>query len=91
MSSNLTSMIGNNSDPQYKDWVWWATGSINKGSLNFRSDQLGRQINSNGFIIGADIDYDNNSLFGLALRSDDHITDVSTDGTRSSSSGINSK
>ena len=31
MSSNLTSMIGNNSNPQYKDWVWWASGSINKG------------------------------------------------------------
>ena len=46
MSSNLTSMIGNNSDPQYKDWVWWATGSINTGSLNFRSDQLGRRIDS---------------------------------------------
>ena len=89
MSSNLTSMIGNNSNPQYKDWVWWASGSINKGSLNFRSDQLGRQINSNGFIIGADIDYDNNSLFGLAFRDDDNITEVSTNGTTSTSRGKN--
>ena len=89
MASNLTNLINDNSDTEYDNWVWWASGSINKGSLNFRSDQLGRQINSNGFIIGTDIDYDNNSLFGLALRSDDHITDVSTDGTRSSSSGIN--
>ena len=89
MSSNLTSMIGNNSDPQYKDWVWWATGSINTGSLNFRSDQLGRRIDSNGFVIGADIDYDNNSLFGLAFRIDDIITDVSTNGTKSSSDGKN--
>ena len=89
MSSNLTSMIGNNSNPQYKDWVWWASGSINKGSLNFRSDQLGRQINSNGFIIGADIDYDNNSLFGLAFRDDENITEVSTNGTTSTSRGKN--
>ena len=89
MSSNLTSMIGNNSNPQYKDWVWWASGSINKGSLNFRSDQLGRQIDSNGFIIGADIDYDNNSLFGLAFRDDDNITEVSTNGTTSTSRGRN--
>ena len=89
MSSNLTSMIGNNSNPQYKDWVWWATGSINTGSLNFRSDQLGRRIDSNGFVIGADIDYDNNSLFGLAFRIDDIITDVSTNGTKSSSNGKN--
>ena len=89
MSSNLTSMIGNNSDPQYKDWVWWATGSINTGSLNFRSDQLGRRIDSNGFVIGADIDYDNNSLFGLAFRIDDIITDVSANGTKSSSGGKN--
>ena len=79
----------NNSDPQYKDWVWWATGSINTGSLNFRSDQLGRRIDSNGFVIGADIDYDNNSLFGLAFRIDDIITDVSTNGTKSSSDGKN--
>jgi len=89
MSSNLTSMIGNNSDPQYKDWAWWASGSINKGSLNFRSDQLGKQIDSSGFTIGADIDYDNNSLFGLAFRNDDNITEISTNGTTSTSRGKN--
>ena len=69
--------------------MWWASGSINKGSLNFRSDQLGRQIDSNGFIIGADIDYDNNSLFGLAFRDDENITEVSTNGTTSTSRGMN--
>ena len=89
MSSNFANTLSNNSDPQYKDWVWWATGSINTGSLNFRSDQLGRRIDSNGFVIGADIDYDNNSLFGLAFRIDDIITDVSTNGTKSSSDGKN--
>ena len=89
ISSNLTSMIGSNSNPKYNDWVWWASGSINKGSLNFRSDQLGRETDSDGFIIGADIDYDNNSLFGLAFRTDDNITKVSTNGTTSSSNGKN--
>ena len=88
MSSNLTSMIGNNSENKYNDWVWWASGSINKGSLNFRSDQLGRQIDSNGFVIGADIDYDNNSLFGLAFRNDELLQNyVSTNGTKSTSRG----
>ena len=89
ISSNLTNTVSNNSSPKQKDWVWWATGSINKGSLNFRSDQLGRQIDSAGFVIGTDIDYDNNSLFGLAFRSDDNITEISSNGTKSSSSGKN--
>ena len=88
-ASSLANLMGDNSDTKYNDWVWWASGSINKGSLNFRSDQLGRQTDSNGFVIGADIDYDFNSLLGFAFRNDDITTLVSTDGTKSTSRGKN--
>ncbi len=88
-ASYLANLMSNNSDAEYNNWVWWASGSINKGSLNFRSDQLGRQTDSAGFVIGADIDYDNNSLLGFAFRNDDITTSVSTDGTKSNSRGQN--
>ena len=88
-ASYLANLMSNNSDAEYNNWVWWASGSINKGSLNFRSDQLGRQTDSTGFVIGADIDYDNNSLLGFAFRNDDITTSISTDGTKSTSRGQN--
>ena len=88
-ASYLANLMSNNSDAEYNNWVWWASGSINNGSLNFRSDQLGRQTDSTGFVIGADIDYDNNSLLGFAFRNDDITTSVSTDGTKSNSRGQN--
>ena len=88
-ASYLANLMSNNSDAEYNNWVWWASGSINKGSLNFRSDQLGRQTDSTGFVIGADIDYDTNSLLGFAFRNDDITTSVSTDGTKSTSRGQN--
>ncbi len=89
MASNLVNLVSDNSDDKYNDWVWWASGSISKGSFNFRSDQLGRQTDSNGFVIGADIDYDHNSLFGFAYRNDDITTSISLDGTKSTSRGQN--
>ena len=88
-ASYLANLMSNNSDAEYNNWVWWASGSINKGSLNFKSDQLGRQTDTTGFVIGADIDYDNNSLLGFAFRNDDITTSVSTDGTKSTSRGQN--
>tara|TARA_E500000178_G_scaffold72988_1_gene70723 strand:+ start:1429 stop:3558 length:2130 start_codon:yes stop_codon:yes gene_type:complete len=88
-ASYLANLMSNNSDAEYDNWVWWASGSINKGSLNFKSDQLGRQTDTTGFVIGADIDYDNNSLLGFAFRNDDITTSVSTDGTKSTSRGQN--
>ena len=88
-ASYLANLMSNNSDAEYNNWVWWASGSINKGSLNFKSDQLGRQTDTTGFVIGADIDYDNNSLLGFAFRNDDITTSISTDGTKSTSRGQN--
>ena len=87
MASNIANLMDDNSENKYNDWVWWASGSINKGYLNFRSDQLGRLTDSNGFVIGTDIDYDNNSLLGFAFRNDEIANYVSTNGTKSTSRG----
>ena len=66
------------------NWAFWSAGSINKGRLNFSSDgDLGIINRTEGFIVGADVNYNNGSLFGLALRHEDDQTNIGTkDSTR---------
>ena len=66
------------------NWAFWSAGSINKGRLNFSSGgDLGIINRTEGFIVGADVNYNKGSLFGLALRHEDDQTNIGTkDSTR---------
>ena len=63
-------------------WAMWSAGSLSKGGLNFSVDQLGRKNESNGFTIGADLDWTDNSLLGFALRDETEDVTISGDGTK---------
>ena len=63
-------------------WAVWSIGSVSKGGLNFGVGQLGRKNQSNGFTVGADLDWSDNSLLGFALRDEVDNVDVSTNGTK---------
>jgi len=63
-------------------WAVWSIGSVSKGGLNFGVGQLGRKNQSNGFTVGADLDWSDNSLLGFALRDEVDDVDISTNGTK---------
>ena len=63
-------------------WAMWSAGSLSKGGLNFSVGQLGRKNESNGFTIGADLDWTDNSLLGFALRDETEDVTISGDGTK---------
>ena len=65
-----------------KKWVMWSAGSLSKGGLNFSVGQLGRKNESNGFTVGADLDWTDNSLLGFALRDETEDVTISVDGTK---------
>ena len=63
-------------------WAMWSAGSLSKGGLNFNVGQLGRKNESNGFTVGADLDWTDNSLLGFALRDETEDVTISVDGTK---------
>ncbi len=68
----LTKYLKENYNMTPKDWAFWTAGSINKGRLNLSSvGDLGIINRTESFIVGADVNYDKGSLFGLALRHED--------------------
>ena len=80
----LTKYLKENYGMTPKNWAFWSAGSINKGRLNFSSDgDLGIINRTEGFILGADVNYNKGSLFGIALRHEDDKTNLGTkNGTR---------
>jgi len=60
----------------------WSVGSLSKGGLDFSVGQLGRKNESNGFTLGADLDWSDNSLLGFALRDEVEDVTISGDGTK---------
>ena len=80
----LTKYLKENYGMTPKNWSFWSAGSINKGRLNFSSDgDLGIINRTEGFILGADVNYNKGSLFGIALRHEDDKTNLGTkNGTR---------
>ena len=69
-------------DLKPKKWALWSAGSLSKGSLNLSSGQLGRKNQLNGFTLGADLNWTDNSLLGFALRDETEDVEVSTNGTK---------
>jgi len=65
-----------------KKWVMWSAGSISQGGLKLNVGQLGRTNQSNGFTVGTDLDWSDNSLLGFALRDETEDVEVSTNGTK---------
>ena len=65
-----------------KKWAMWSAGSLSKGGLNFSVGQLGRRNESNGFTVGADLDWTDNSLLGFALRDETEDVTISGNGTK---------
>ena len=63
-------------------WAMWSVGSLSKGGLDFSVGQLGRKNESNGFTLGADLDWSDNSLLGFALRDEVEDVTISGDGTK---------
>ena len=75
----LTKYLKENYNMTPKDWAFWTAGSINKGRLNLSSvGDLGIINRTESFIVGADVNYDKGSLFGLALRHEDDQSDIGT-------------
>ena len=69
-------------DLTLNDWAFWSAGSLSYGRLNFsNSGDLGTKNRTEGFIIGADINYSDKSLFGISLRYEDDQTNIGDDGT----------
>ena len=61
---------------------FWSAGSISYGRLNLSANgDLGTQNKAEGFILGADINYGDKSLFGISLRYEDDQTNIGDDGT----------
>ena len=70
-------------DIKTNNWAFWSVGSISKGRFHLGSDgELGRQNRTEGFTLGADISYNDRSLFGIAFRQEDDKEDIGNDGTR---------
>tara|TARA_B100000242_G_scaffold76403_1_gene49804 strand:- start:2 stop:2158 length:2157 start_codon:yes stop_codon:yes gene_type:complete len=70
-------------DIKTNNWAFWSVGSISKGRFHLGSDgELGRQNRTEGFTLGADISYNDRSLFGIAFRQEDDMEDIGNDGTR---------
>ena len=63
-------------------WAMWSAGLLSKGGLNFSVGQLGRRNELNGFTVGADLDWTDNSLLGFALRDGTEDVTISGDGTK---------
>ena len=68
----LTKYLKENYGMTPNNWAFWSAGSIQKGRLNMSSDgNLGIINRTESFTVGADVNYDKGSLFGLALRHED--------------------
>ena len=80
----LTKYLKENYGMTPNNWAFWSAGSINKGRLNLSSDgDLGIINRTESFIVGADVNYNKGSLFGLALRHEDDQSNIGTkDSTR---------
>jgi uncharacterized protein YhjY with autotransporter beta-barrel domain len=81
----LTKYLKENYGMTPNNWAFWSAGSIQKGRLNMSSDgNLGIINRTESFTVGADVNYDKGSLFGLALRHEDDQSNVGIkDSTRS--------
>ncbi len=73
---------GKDFDLKINNWAFWSAGSISYGRLNLSANgDLGTQNKAEGFILGADINYGDKSLFGISLRYEDDQTNIGDDGT----------
>ena len=74
---------GKDFDLKINNWAFWSAGSLSYGRLNLSANgDLGTQNKAEGFILGADINYGDKSLFGISLRYEDDQTNIGDDGTR---------
>ena len=80
----LTKYLKENYNMTPKDWAFWSAGSINKGRLNLSSGgDLGIINRTESFLVGADVNYNKGSLFGLVFRREDDQSNIGTkDSTR---------
>ena len=80
----LTKYLKENYNMTPKDWAFWSAGSINKGRLNLSSGgDLGIINRTESFLVGADVNYNKGSLFGLVFRHEDDQSNIGTkDSTR---------
>ena len=73
---------GKDFDLKINNWAFWSAGSLSYGRLNLSANgDLGTQNKAEGFILGADINYGDKSLFGISLRYEDDQTNIGDDGT----------
>ena len=73
---------GKDFDLKINNWAFWSAGSLSYGRLNLSANgDLGTQNKAEGFILGADINYGDKSLFGISLRYEDDQTNIGNDGT----------
>ena len=73
----LTKYLKENYGMTPNNWAFWSAGSIQKGRLNLSSDgDLGIINRTESFMVGADVNYDKGSLFGLALRHEDDQSNI---------------
>ena len=57
---------GKDFDLSINNWAFWSAGSLSYGRLNLSANgDLGTQNKAEGFILGADINYGDKSLFGI--------------------------
>jgi uncharacterized protein YhjY with autotransporter beta-barrel domain len=75
----LTKYLKENYNMTPKDWAFWTAGSINKGRLNLSSGgDLGIINRTESFLLGADVNYNKGSLFGLVFRREDDQSNIGT-------------
>ena len=73
---------GKDFDLSINNWAFWSAGSLSYGRLNLSANgDLGTQNKAEGFILGADINYGDKSLFGISVRYEDDQTNIGDDGT----------
>lgn len=73
---------GKDFDLNINNWAFWSAGSISYGRLNLSSSgDLGTKNRTEGLILGADINYNDKSLFGISLRYEDDQTNIADYGT----------
>ena len=72
-----------------KKWKIWSSGSITRGKTKLSLDKLGKNNLSKGLTVGMDTVIKKNTLFGIAIRNNNDVTDINNLGTNIISKGRN--
>ena len=72
-----------------KKWKIWSSGSITKGKTKLSFDKLGKKNSSKGLTVGMDMVIKKNTLFGMAIKTNNDVTDINNLGTNIISKGRN--